>query len=568
MKKESAIERKLRDVPIRKKLFNSFMTLTAIGAIVALVGVLFLIRTNSRYKYAMENYGFSQGTIGKLGIEFNNQRALLRDLVLANNETAINSAEKSFNESTENGQKLLDEVKLTNTSEEETALYNEINEHLEAYRKVRVQVIDLAKKNEDESATDMLTSKATPIANEISQDINKLLQVNIDKGNQLAKELNLLKIFSVIASIVAIGILIVFALLLSKNISNMIANPIEKIKNVAKKIANGDLEVEVKVESKDEIGELQEAFMEMTGGLRIYIIEIANVLGSISHGDLSAVTSDIYKGDFVQMKDSLDNILVSLNETFYEIKEATAQVSGGSQQVSATAQSLSQGATEQASAVEELTASIGEINEQVKNTSKHADKTNGIVKELVKHIGESNKKMDKMLSAMNDIESSSMDIKAIIQTIDDIAEQTNLLALNAAIEAARAGESGKGFAVVAEEVRQLAEQSSEAVKKTTDLILTSIKSVNEGKEIAEDTSKTLKDVVEHTHKATELVENITKAADEQALSVEQINGGIEQIADVVQSNSAVAEESAAASEELTAQAETLDTMIGRFNLQS
>ncbi|WP_317050521.1 methyl-accepting chemotaxis protein, partial [Clostridium neonatale] len=207
------------------------------------------------------------------------------------------------------------------------------------------------------------------------------------------------------------------------------------------------------------------------------------------------------------------------------------------------------------------------ITEKVKNSTGHAKKTNQIVNELGLHIEESNKKMTEMVSAMNEIEASSMNIKEIINTIDSIAEQTNLLALNAAIEAARAGEAGKGFAVVAEEVRKLAEESSQAVKDTANLIENSIKSVNNGKEIADTTAASLEDVVEHTKEAVQLVDNITKLSEEQAISIEQINGGIDQIADVVQSNSAIAEESAAASEELSAQAETLEVMISRFELK-
>ena len=166
--------------------------------------------------------------------------------------------------------------------------------------------------------------------------------------------------------------------------------------------------------------------------------------------------------------------------------------------------------------------------------------------------------------AMDEMEVASKNIKEVIITIDNIAEQTNLLALNAAIEAARAG---KGFAVVAEEVRKLAEESSNAVKNTAELIEASIKSVEGGKYIADTTAQSLKEVVENTKNAIELVDNITRASEEQSVAIEQVNGGIDQIADVVQSNLAIAEESAAASEELSAQAETLESMISKFKLK-
>ena len=130
---------------------------------------------------------------------------------------------------------------------------------------------------------------------------------------------------------------------------------------------------------------------------------------------------------------------------------------------------------------------------------------------------------------MNEIENSSRDIKEVITAIDSIAEQTNLLALNAAIEAARAGEAGKGFAVVAEEVKELAEESSKAVKNTAELIESSINSVEKGKDIADTTAMSLVEVVNYTKDVVDLVDNITKSLEGQAISIEQINGGIDQI---------------------------------------
>ncbi|WP_294377462.1 methyl-accepting chemotaxis protein [uncultured Clostridium sp.] len=573
MKRESFIERKIegriKDLPIKKKIFDSLLAVALIGIVMSLIVMGFLLKTNKDYKYAIKNYGFSQGTIGKFGMEINNQRVLLRRLLAVNEDNNLNKDEilNSLDKSIENTKSLLEEVRATSTSDEEEEHFKKLNEYGDKYAQFRTQLIELVNENNELEAAALLDNQIGPVASDLSAAIDELLQVNIDQANNLSKELNMLEIISLVVIIAAIAFLLISAFASSKIISELIAEPIGKIKDVAKEIASGNLSVEMNSESNDEIGELEDVFSEMTKGLKMYIGEIDSILGSIADGKLNVSTTENYKGDFAKIKVSLDNILASLNDTFYEIKEATAQVSGGSQQVSQTAQSLSQGATEQASAVEELTASIGEINEQVQNTSKHADNTDKIVKQLAQYIGESNKKMNNMMDAMNKIESTSLNIKNIIQAIDEVAEQTNLVSLNASIEAARAGEAGKGFAVVAEEVRKLAEQSSEAVKNTTELIEESIKAVYEGRDVADETSKALKEVVEHAKEAAEFVNNITKAAEEQALSIEQINGGIEQIADVVQSNSAVSEESAAASEELTAQAETLDTMIGRFALK-
>jgi methyl-accepting chemotaxis protein len=175
--------------------------------------------------------------------------------------------------------------------------------------------------------------------------------------------------------------------------------------------------------------------------------------------------------------------------------------------------------------------------------------------------------MDEMISAVKDINQSSLNINKVIKVIDDIAFQTNILALNAAVEAARAGQHGKGFAVVAEEVRNLASKSAEAAKDTGAMIQDSMIKAELGARIAGETAASLAEIVSGINESTRSINEISKSSEEQSMDISQINVGIDQVAQVVQQNSATAEESAAASQEMSAQSNLLQELISQFKLK-
>jgi methyl-accepting chemotaxis protein len=170
--------------------------------------------------------------------------------------------------------------------------------------------------------------------------------------------------------------------------------------------------------------------------------------------------------------------------------------------------------------------------------------------------------MDCLLEAVRDIKQSGDDTAKILKDIDEIAFQTNLLALNAAVEAARAGEAGKGFAVVAEEVRNLAQRSAAAAKKTADLINNSQKSSENGVNLAEETAQSIEKIAEASMKIEIIVDEIAKAAYEQANGVSQVNIAIGSLDQVTQSNASQSEELAASSEELSSQALSINDLVG------
>jgi len=380
-------------------------------------------------------------------------------------------------------------VEMDNLAKQADDAFNEMTEH-----SLNVITADL---DDAKADLDVLTTEIT---------------VNASNGVTAAK--SMIIIFSVIGVALAVG--------LGLFISRIIKNPISKLMKVAGEIKDGNLDVQIEINSKDEIGDLANSFKAMA---------------------------------------------YNMNEVMTNINNASDQVASGSTQVSDSSMSLSQGATEQASSVEQLTASIQQIAAQTRQNAANAEKAEDITSTAQKFAVRGNDRMKEMLKAMEGINESSVNINKIIKVIDDIAFQTNILALNAAVEAARAGQHGKGFAVVAEEVRNLAARSANAAKETTDMIEGSMKKVEDGTTIANETAVALNQIVDGVAQASTLVAEIATASQEQAMGVEQINSGINQISDVVQTTSATAEETAAASEELSGQASMLKAQVATFKLK-
>ena len=557
-----------KSLRIKKKLLVSYMSMAILTVLCGALGLVFLQKTNSDYEYALKNYGFSQGVIGNLGMEVQNSKSVIRDIIMLKDNNQLTEARNELDTSISKIQQMISDLEKNNEVKSDKNLYKKISYDIAQYQVVKTEVINLSMAKKTDEALNLLREKGSPLMNQITDDVSALMNESITKGNEVVSSLKMLQIIA--SSIIVLAIIgaCIFTVTSAVYLSKIIGNPIKDIAKLAEKIAEGDLNVSIDINSEDEIGELADSFSIMIKNLRSYIYEISDVLGNISKGNIDIGTKVEYKGDFMEVENSLNAILISLNEVFGDLSDSSNQVNTGAEQVAGTAQVLSEGAAEQAGVVQELSASMEEINGKIERNAKNAENTNKIAHKLSEDINESTNQMKEMVSAIDDIEKASKDISNIIVKIDEIAAQTDLLALNAAIEAARAGEAGKGFAVVAEEVRKLSSQSAEAAKETAKLIKLSIQAVAKGRLIADNTAEKLFLVAWNVNETTNLIEDIALATGEQSHAIKQIKDGIIQISEVVQSNSAIAEESAAASEELTVQVETLNSMIEKFKLRS
>lgn len=359
-------------------------------------------------------------------------------------------------------------------------------------------------------------------------------------------------------------------LLVVIQVRRIVGRPVRELSQVATRIAEGDLNQMIHYQSRDELGILAYNFNQVTLRLRDYINyinEVSDTLREIARGNLAFQLKNEYAGEFVKIKESLNEIAIELNMTVGQMNEASRDVAGGAAQISDGAVSLSQGSTEQAAEVEALAGYIEKASYGVQDIAQGAQKASSLSQEVREGLLDSNTKMQNMTQVIQKISENSNAINKIVKTIDDIAFQTNILALNAAVEAARAGEAGKGFAVVAEEVRTLAGKSADAAKETTQLLGETIRSMEEGVTAADDTAQSMLAAAGLAEEMNTLISVIAEDTKQQAVIAEEISHGIEQISIVVQRNVSTAESSAAASEELSAQAASLKDLVSKFRLK-
>lgn len=351
-------------------------------------------------------------------------------------------------------------------------------------------------------------------------------------------------------------------------ISYSITNPLSYISAKITEVSKGNLSFEIDESyiSKSEMGQIMAAVKQMLLMLKGYIFEIDKVLNSMATGNMRVEINLDYHGDFSKIKESLTCISQTLRNAFGRISDAAFEINGTAEQISNVSQSLSQGSSEQSGTIDNLLTTMEEISMTSNSNCQYVSLARSFVEESNQDFLNCYENMHKLLESIGEINSSSKEISKIIKVIEEIAFQTNILALNASVEAARAGSSGKGFAVVADEVRSLASKCADAAHQTTELVNKSLKSVDTGTVMANNTEVSLNSVREKMATINQHIKNIESASDEQLPAILKVTTGFEQISQVVQINSATAEESAASSEQLYANSSVLKDLVAQFVL--
>ncbi|SHI22951.1 methyl-accepting chemotaxis protein [Clostridium intestinale] len=426
-------------------------------------------------------------------------------------------------------------------NQDERDFFSNIQKDTSTYYDGLKKVIKYNKEGNKEDATKSM-GELGAIRERTYSNIDELVNHNVEEAKE-ANDKNMDQF--TYATNMSIGVTVIgfiAAIIIGISISLSIAKRLTKVVNFAKALENGDLTNEIIVSSQDEIGEMGESLNKAKDSTKLLISEIMNGSEEISSGseELSAVMEEI------------SGKIEVVNAAIEQIDRAVQDLSATSEQVSASTQEIGASTTELANrsgislqAVSKIKSRAIEVKEKADNSIREG---NSIYEENKRNI-------------LVAIENGRVveDVKIMADSIGSIAEQTNLLALNAAIEAARAGEAGKGFAVVAEEVRKLAEDSSNAVNDIQSM-------VQQVQNAFKDLSKSGQDILGYIENSVkpnyELLMNtgiqyekdseiINEMAEDVLKSSTQISQVIDQIGSAIQNLSSTAEESAQNSEDIT-----------------
>ena len=557
---------------IEKRLTGSFFKVSAITVAVAALGLAALLIISSRYSYALTNFGFAQGDIGKTMFEFADVRSSLRAAIGYDDADAIAQVVKQHEESKAAFEENFAKIEDTIVSADGRKTYDAIKEELNTYWEIDQKIMDLGATTDRvlcRQAQDIALSELASIYNSIYTQLEELLNVKVNEGNQLSRTLIITEWILAAIIVIVVAVAIVFSTKIGKNIAKRISEPLGKLGERLKTFSAGDLSSPFPmVETGDEVEHMEKDATEMADNLNVIIHDIDEALGEMAGGNYAVRSnaSDKYTGDFGKLYESMRKLRDQMTETLVSIGEASEHVSTGSGDLAIASQSLAEGATEQAQAVQELHATISDIAVTMEKSAESAGESYEKAQHYANEADNSREEMNTMMAAMERINDASTRIGDIISEIESIAAQTNLLSLNASIEAARAGESGRGFAVVADQIRELADQSAQAAVDTRGLIENSIQEVTEGNRAAERASNAIESVVDGIKQIADFSKNLKVMVEDQTEAMRQAEIGINQISEVVQSNAATAEEASATSEELSAQATILDELVGQFVL--